>query len=70
MTGVGGKEGAGGGEKAETEFLHFRLLICGSELKVERRGEERKRKGFRTEGGRDNGRVTGEGEGREKKHLG
>lgn len=34
----GRKGKASGGEKAETGFLHFRLLICGSELKVDRRG--------------------------------
>lgn len=48
-----------GGEKAKTGFLHFRLLICGSELNVDRRCEERRRKGFRIEGERDNERVTG-----------
>lgn len=42
----GRKGRAKGGERAETGFLHFGLLICGSELKVEKRGVERKKEGI------------------------
>lgn len=33
--------------------------MCGSELNVEKRSEESKKKGFRVEGKGDNKRVTG-----------
>ena len=42
MTGVGVRAE----EKAKIGFLHSRLLICGSELKVDRKAEERKGKGL------------------------
>lgn len=51
-----------GGVKPKIEFLQFRLLMCGSEVEVEKRCEQReKRKGFRIEGERDSERVTGKG---------
>lgn len=63
----GRKRGERGGWRAETGILRFRLLICDRELKVERKGEEREKKGFRMEGGGDKERVTGEGgEGRKE----